>query len=48
MYDFLVAKYLFRFNSTSETEIKMYINLMFQNAKCEEKKSKKNDDSNNK
>ena len=29
MYDLLVTKYPFRFNSPSETEIKTFINLMF-------------------
>ena len=42
MYDILVAKYPFKFDIPSETEIKTFINLMFQNAKYEEKKTKRN------
>ena len=41
MYDLLVAKYPFRFDIPSETEIKTFINLIFQNAKYEEKKGRK-------
>ena len=42
MYDILVAKYPFKFDIPGETEIKTFINLMFQNAKYEEKKTKRN------
>jgi len=47
MYDILVAKYPFSFDIPSETEIKTFINLMFQNAKYAEKKNKRNNDSDN-
>ena len=47
MHDLLVSKYPCRFDIPSETEIKTFINLMFQNAKYEEKKRKKKANSNN-
>ena len=48
VYNLLFVKYLLRFDIPSETEIKTYIKLMFQNINYEEKKSKRNNDSNNK